>query len=315
MDISFIVPTRNEEKWIGACLQSIIDNMADTHGTYFEYDILVLDNSSTDNTPEIAKQYPASVIVDIPENKNVSYMRNLGADLTTGKVLIFIDGDVILDKTWNEWLPNAINWATEHPVLTGAHYGVDRNGSWITKNWHRSDEGKKNASFIPAGHMIISREMFDSVNGFDERLETGEDTDLCRRLKANGGHIHQLLGLKTDHKGVPTSVSKFFKRERWHGKGNWLPLRNVGATVMSKMLLTVLVSLFAGLFLALAVTPWFLLLPPVALISCALLMAVKRCGLSKIVPCTFLASVLLSARLTSLIDVITSKDSYLGRNE
>jgi len=92
---SFILPTRNVENNIGKLLESIFSQNYDG-----EIEVLVMD-SSTDRTPEIAKNYPVELVRVEPEDYNYGGTRNLGASITSGEFLVFLSTDIeIRDENW-----------------------------------------------------------------------------------------------------------------------------------------------------------------------------------------------------------------------
>ena len=85
--ISFIVPAHNEELWIGSCLNSIHTAME----TIAEpYEVIVVDDASTDSTLEIARQSARVISVD---HRKISAVRNEGARAASGETLFFVDAD------------------------------------------------------------------------------------------------------------------------------------------------------------------------------------------------------------------------------
>lgn len=90
MLVSVIVPAFNVEQWIGHCLASILRQ------TYQDFELLVFDDGSSDNTLEIAKMLAVSdqrVRVSSHENRGLSWTRNEGVKAAKGEVLVFIDAD------------------------------------------------------------------------------------------------------------------------------------------------------------------------------------------------------------------------------
>ena len=84
---SFIVPAHNEELWIGSCLNSIHTAME----TIAEpYEVIVVDDASTDSTLEIARQSARVISVD---HRKISAVRNEGARAASGETLFFVDAD------------------------------------------------------------------------------------------------------------------------------------------------------------------------------------------------------------------------------
>src|SRR5512139_3187811 len=95
MHISIIIPAYNEERLIGQCLQSVAKAIAANHDFGFTHEIIVVDNNSTDNTANLAKQAGAHVIFE-PIN-HIARARSAGASAATGDWLIFLDADCLLN--------------------------------------------------------------------------------------------------------------------------------------------------------------------------------------------------------------------------
>jgi GT2 family glycosyltransferase len=68
--------------------------------------------------------------------------------------------------------------------------------------------------------MVVRRETFLRVGGFDETLEACEDVDLSRRLRQTGGVLRRWLSLRSTHHGDPTSLAALFRSELWRGRNN-----------------------------------------------------------------------------------------------
>lgn len=99
--ISVIVPARNEEEFLGKCLESIRSQKFD------EYELIVADGHSTDSTVKIAKQYADRVIFD--KGTGVGAARNLAAKRARGEILAFTDADGMVCKRWLERISLNLN--------------------------------------------------------------------------------------------------------------------------------------------------------------------------------------------------------------
>src|SRR5690348_11438937 len=91
--LSFIVPAHNEELWIGKCLESIRTAMAEV---VEPYEIIVVDDASTDSTLAIARQMGARTVQ--VAHRKISAVRNAGAHLATGEVFFFVDADTQVNE-------------------------------------------------------------------------------------------------------------------------------------------------------------------------------------------------------------------------
>src|SRR3989344_828131 len=98
--VSAILPVYNEEKTIGDCLKSLFKQ------TYKSLEIILIDDGSTDQTPQLIKRYreknpsiPKIVILN-QNHKGPGTARNLGAKYARGEILVFVDADMTFDKNF-----------------------------------------------------------------------------------------------------------------------------------------------------------------------------------------------------------------------
>lgn len=113
--ISIIIPVYNAEKYIEKCLDSILNQNIDSN----IYEILVIDNNSSDNTAQIVKKY--SKVIMLNESKQGSYAaRNKGLDYSKGKYLAFTDADCIVDRFWLSSFVEKINEMNGEKVICGS---------------------------------------------------------------------------------------------------------------------------------------------------------------------------------------------------
>jgi glycosyltransferase involved in cell wall biosynthesis len=92
LKISVVIPVYNEEKYIGACLDSLLKQSDPAD------EIIVVDNNSTDNTVEIVKKYPVKLLIE--KTQGTTYARNRGFNEAKYEIIARTDGDTILPKNW-----------------------------------------------------------------------------------------------------------------------------------------------------------------------------------------------------------------------
>lgn len=303
VNVSFIIPVKNEERWIGQCLDAIFENMRHLP---LSYEIVVVDDFSADQTLDIVKSRDQTQI-KILENEqtqkksHVSNMRNQGVRHSLGDVLILIDGDVILSPSWHIEFFKVYKQIQSTKLLTGSHCNIDRKANnWILTSWFSHLATKThNMSHMNTGHLIISRVLFNEIGGFNEALETGEDYEFSQRAKDIGAIIINNINLDVVHKGYPLTLRSFFNRERWHGKGNWQIKR---VNKMTFFIILFWLSLIVGIHGIFTPSLFIFLLIPIIIVC---LTSVKRCGVTTDLPkCMLLATTLFIARGMSFIDFL-----------
>jgi len=210
--VSFIIPTLNAEKTLYLCLKSVFEIDYPKN----KYEILIIDNGSTDNTLKIAQKFKIKYF--IKPNLTIAALRNYGAQHSKGEILAFVDADCIIQK---DWLKNAINILTDEKIgVTGCYYGIPQNASWIVRAWYLPQNvSLQKVNFIPSGNLIVKREVFNKVRGFDKKLITGEDYDFCQRVKKAGYSIISSSSIQAIHLDDTNNLKKFLKKEIWYGKG------------------------------------------------------------------------------------------------
>lgn len=213
MKISVVIPTLNSERYIARCIKSILSQ--DYPGNCVK--IIVVDNGSTDDTLEILKRYGVNIIIDA--KANIAKLRNLGANRSDGDIIAFLDSDCIASRSW---LKNAVQLFQQDPKIgaVGGYYGRSDNPTWVEKAWcdlKRDVDGEVN--FLSGGNLIVMRDVFGRISGFDEKLITGEDYELCQKIIDSGFKVISSSKLKVKHLGNVKTLLDIVKKERWYGLG------------------------------------------------------------------------------------------------
>lgn len=170
--LSVIVPTRNEERNLDACLRCFDE--AKEKGWC---ETIVVDNASADATPEIARKAGARLFEQAPER---SAQRNRGAQEANGRFLLFLDADMRVPP---ETVDELYRRLTEESSADAWYIPEIRVGSgfWIrVRNFERSFY---NATCIDALR-VFRTDVFRSVGGYDVSITGFEDWDLDKRMLA-----------------------------------------------------------------------------------------------------------------------------------
>ena len=200
---------------IGRCLESLVA-MAFSRD---RFEVLVVDNGSRDKTLEIAESFQDRLSLRILKKANVriSALRNLGARAAAGDILAFLDADCLAPE---DWLDRILELAPADGVgVLGANYLLPENSTWVGRTWHRYQEAPKSGevSHVPAGDLIMRREDFLRLGGFDETIQTNEDYELCERARKSGMQVRAFPRIGVVHLGTAQSLRVFFRKQAWHG--------------------------------------------------------------------------------------------------
>ncbi len=183
--VSVIVCSYNGGQTLEACLRSL------KKLNYPDYEVVLVDDGSKDNTREIVSHHPWVRTIHQP-NMGLSVARNVGAAHATGEILAYTDSDCMADPDWLYYLVGTL--------LSGDYAGVGGpNISPPAQNWHQAcvaaaPGGPSHvllsdvvAEHIPGCNMAFHRWAFDKVGGFDpEYRKAGDDVDFCWRLQQEG---------------------------------------------------------------------------------------------------------------------------------
>lgn len=211
MKISIIIPALNEEKCLKKCLSSIFDQ--DFTPEFFE--VLFVDNGSTDRTMEIAQKFNL-IIYSLPE-ASISKLRNFGAEKAKGNILAFVDADMMFPRNWLRCIH--FYFEKKNLEIFGFTSFVPEDASWIGKLWNYSARADKmhirEVDFLAGRNIYLPKSLFEEISGFDENLATGEDKDFCFRLRRNGYKVISVPGKNIIHLGYENNFREFFYKEFW----------------------------------------------------------------------------------------------------
>lgn len=194
--VSIVIPAFNEEKLIERCLKSLIDQTLPRN----EYEIIVVDNNSTDKTAEIAKKYADRVISE--KRKGVLYARQIG--------MMEAKSDIILRTDADGFLPR--NWVKRGYLL------MKKNPSYVAFSGFYIPDNNKIILQSISKFIINFRQMLYSIGGKTEWL-----TGSCSAIRKNafkkvGGYNFKADPVVEDQQGIGHRLSKIGKigfDEKW----------------------------------------------------------------------------------------------------
>lgn len=207
MKLSIIIPTKNEEKYLPILLSQIKKQ------NFKDYEIIVADAESRDKTVEIAKSFGCIIVKGGLPAKG----RNEGAKVAKGEILLFMDADNIFlpdgffEKLIFEFEKRKLGVAS-FPLYPAGNL-IDKIAYFIYNKWVKISQ-----NFLPhaTNSILIRKEVFEKIGGFDEEIKIGEDHDLARRA----AKISRFGFIETEP--VLTSARRFELEGRFKTYGKYL---------------------------------------------------------------------------------------------
>ncbi|ASJ72140.1 glycosyltransferase [Granulosicoccus antarcticus] len=184
VQFSLIIPAWNEADFIAQTLESVTSVLAELerHSAH-RGELIVVDNNSTDATAQIAESYGAKVVFE-PVNQ-IARARNCGAQAACGEVLIFLDADTrcserllnhVLDRLQTGTVVGGGSTiAPDKPISTAAMRGMSA--------WNAIS---RTANLAAGCFIFCTREAFEAIGGFSDKVYAGEEIFLSRALKRWG---------------------------------------------------------------------------------------------------------------------------------
>lgn len=183
--ISLIIPAYNEEAYLAACLDAIMEHVA---GKAIE--IIVVDNNSSDATKEIVERYSAVKYLFEPV-KGITRARQRGFIESTGEILAFVDADTHPPGGWIEQIWEQFAKHRQLACLSGPYSFYDLSGirNMISSGWFVAARPlfRMTGYMIVGGNFAIRRDVLEKMGGFDRSIEFyGEDVDIAKRARKHG---------------------------------------------------------------------------------------------------------------------------------
>ena len=176
MKVSVVVPVYNGEKTVGKTVDALLGQSLPQK----EYEILVVDDGSTDGTLGVLKNYGRSIrVVKAGRNGGPGKARNRGIMEARGAIVAFTDGDCVPDS---DWLEKGLAQFDAGVVAVGGRTYTDKEKmSYLT---HYSDNEKDNGLY-PTCNILYRKDALTDVGGFSEEIPVpfSEDTDLAWRVQ------------------------------------------------------------------------------------------------------------------------------------
>jgi glycosyltransferase involved in cell wall biosynthesis len=227
--VSVIVPIRNEERYIAACLQSLVDQTFSSEA----YEILVIEGRSSDRSrgiiEEFGRRYGNVRCLDNPAAIAPAAM-NIGIRNAAGEFIVRADGHNFYPK---DYIANCVKcleetgadnvggpWRTVPPDDT---VGAKLVAAILTNPFGVGDSRFRTSRFegfvdtVPFG--AFRRDLFDRIGMYNEKLVRNQDNELNARIRSAGGKIYQTPALTTEYHpigNVFALLKQTYKTSQWH---------------------------------------------------------------------------------------------------
>src|SRR3989344_7329602 len=176
--LSIVIPTFNEEMFLPKLLKSIKNQ------TFEDYEIIIADNNSKDNTTKIAREYKCRLV----KGGLPSTGRNNGANVAKGDYILFLDADVILPM---DFLEKSLKEFEDRYLEAATCEFIPLSDKKIDQFLHKFSNGIiRTLQYIkPFGAgfcILVTKRIHNRINGFNESLRLCEDHDYLERISKLG---------------------------------------------------------------------------------------------------------------------------------
>jgi glycosyltransferase involved in cell wall biosynthesis len=222
---SVVVPVYNDPDGVRTTLESLVSQ------TYPDerYEILVVDNGSTDETGSVVDKFAAAhdnVERLLEDRIQGSYAaRNKGIRHAEGSIIAFLDADVTVEE---EWLTNAVTAMERRDAkylacdveLQASEDDDSLSARFNERSGFPIERYVESCSFAPTCCLLVSRRVFEDIGCFDERLVSSGDVEFGNRVHSSGRELHYTPDVTATHP-VRSTVSALAKKAIRIGRGRY----------------------------------------------------------------------------------------------
>jgi GT2 family glycosyltransferase len=227
--VSIVIVNYNGLNLLKKCLSSLSEI------DFLNYEIILVDNNSTDDTIQyITKMYPQIIVIKLEKNKGFAEPNNIASKIAKGEYLLFLNNDTIVTKNFLTELLNSINKNKQigicQSLLLKLDNSIDSSGDFIDElgvvyNSKTSVTTDREISSARGASMLIRKEIFNELKGFDEKFFVSfEDVDLGWRTWIKGYKVVLSTKSIVYHLGGQTT-NKIKSDIAFHGFKNQLSMK------------------------------------------------------------------------------------------
>jgi glycosyltransferase involved in cell wall biosynthesis len=206
--VSVIIPAYNAERFIEQTIRSVLSQ------TYQDFEIIVVDDGSTDQTRQVLEPFMDRVVYIYQGNQKQAAARNAGVQISRGEYIAFLDSDDL-------WFPSTLATLTQR-LATQSDAGLVASGfEYIDEQSHRLGVARPWLAYpiidlrmilygglTPPSAVLLRRRWIDRVGGFDPTLAPAEDMDLWFRLAVSGCRMDWAQAILCQYRVHTANVSR-----------------------------------------------------------------------------------------------------------
>lgn len=212
--VSVVIPVWNAPAQIDACLRA----MATQTYPKDRFEVIVVDNGSTDATPEVVAGFAWAILLSEPVAGSYR-ARNRGLRHARGDYVAFTDADCVPDPGWLAGAMRAAGRLPEAGVLAGRIelFRISGRSQDVCEHYERlfafNQEANVRSGMCVTANWVSPRPLLVELGGFDDRLKSGGDADCARRIRAAGRQIVYVPDMPVGHP-VRASVGELVQKRR-----------------------------------------------------------------------------------------------------
>ena len=227
--VSIIIVNYNGKELLQKCLDSLLKI------NYDNFEIILVDNNSTDGTVEfVTKNYPSLIIIKLDSNKGFAEPNNIAAKISNGKYLLFLNNDTVVTPNFISEMVKVMETdkktAVCQSLLLKPDGSIDSSGDFIDDlgvvyNSKTKIDEIREVSSARGASMLVRSDIFEKLDGFDQKFfVTFEDVDLCWRSWILGYRVLIIPTSIVYHAGGIT-IKKIKSEIAFHGFKNQLAMK------------------------------------------------------------------------------------------